>query len=287
MNTIHHVTTAIMDAVLTPFEMLGDELALILVSGIFGVLALLLFKQISWQGGIKATKDKIKGHMIAIRIYQNDLGIVFKSVMKVLFRNTQYLGLNFGPILPLFVPFMLIASQLVVRYAFAPLPVVAESESASRLPGRGTMIEVHMKKGREADVRRLSLRMPANFQTLSPLVTNSLDGVALQEVVARASGAGEIELLVDGNPVGTKAIAAGDDVPRHMQPERVSSFWSSWLWPAEPTFPAESPIGSVTFQYPDRDLRMLPGGAFGILLTFFLASIVFGIAILKPLNIQI
>ena len=101
MNTIHHVTTAIMDAVLTPFEMLGDELALILVSGIFGVLALLLFKQISWQKGIKAAKDRIKGHMIAIRLYQDDLAIVGKSVGSVMVRNVQYLGLNFLPILPL------------------------------------------------------------------------------------------------------------------------------------------------------------------------------------------
>ena len=67
----------------------------------------------------------------------------------------------------------------------------------------------------------------------------------------------------------------------------VSSFWASWLWPAEPTFPAESPIDSVRFHYPDRDLGLLPGGAFGVLLTFLVASIVFGIAILKPLHIQI
>jgi hypothetical protein len=31
----------------------------------------------------------------------------------------------------------------------------------------------------------------------------------------------------------------------------------------------------------------LPGGPLGVLGTFFVASIVFGIAILKPLNIQI
>jgi len=72
-----------------------------------------------------------------------------------------------------------------------------------------------------------------------------------------------------------------------MQPERVSGFWISWLWPAEPTFASDSPIDSVSFLYPDRDLGFLPGGAFGVLLTFFLASMVFGIAVLKPLNIQI
>ena len=43
----------------------------------------------------------------------------------------------------------------------------------------------------------------------------------------------------------------------------------------------------MKFTYPDRELRVLPGGVGGVILTFFIASIVFGIAILKPLNIQI
>src|ERR1700752_2381287 len=126
MNAVHQVTSAIFDLVLTPFEVLGDAAALVLISGVFGIAALLLFKLISWQSGIKSTKDKIKGHMIAIRIYQDDLRIVFASVVSVVLRNFQYLGLNFLPILPLFVPFLLVASQLVVRYAFDPLPVMQD-----------------------------------------------------------------------------------------------------------------------------------------------------------------
>jgi hypothetical protein len=287
MNTVHRLLSATFDVVLTPFELLGDVVALVLVSGVFGILALLLFKQISWQAGIKATKDKIKGHMIAIRIYQDDLGIVFGAVMKVLLRNFQYLALNFGPILPLFVPFVLIASQLVVRYAFAPLPVVGEAKADSMLPGRGTMLEVKMKDGRGAEVEKLTIQLPPHLKALSPLARNGRDGIAVMEFAPIAEGTADVQILVAGTLAGTKTVAAGGAAPRHMQPERVSSFWSSWLWPAEPTFPVDSPVESVRFTYPDRDLGYLPGGAFGVLLTFFLASIVFGIAVMKPLNIQI
>ncbi len=287
MNAAHRAVSAAFDAILTPFELLGDTAALVLVSGVFGIIALLVFKQISWQAGIKATKDKIKGHMIAIRIYQDDLGIVFAAVSRIVLRNFQYLGLNFGPILPLLVPFLLIASQLVVRYAFDPLPVLDERE-AERMPaGRGTMLEVRMKSGRDAELSGLELQLPPHLKALSPLARNVRDGIAVMEVVAISPGTGDIQLLVEGHLVGTKSISAGDVAPRSMQPERVSSFWSSWLWPAEPTFPADSPIDSVFFDYPERDLGVLPGGAFGVLLTFCLASIAFGIAVLKPLNIQI
>jgi hypothetical protein len=287
MNAVQRITSAIFDVLLTPFEWLGDAAALILVSGLFGVLALLVFKQISWQAGIKATKDRIKGHMIAIRIYQDDLRIVFSSVLKILLRNFQYLGLNFGPILPLFVPFVLVAAQLVVRYGFDPLPVASEAQLTRMLPGQGTLVEVHMKRGREAEVAQLELALPTNFRARSPLVRNGQDGIALQEIVAHAAGSGSIELSIAGRSVGHKSIVAGTEPERRMQPERVSSFWSAWLWPAEPTFPADSPVDSVRFLYPDRELGFLPGGPLGVILVFFLASIVFGIAVLKPLNIQI
>ena len=72
-----------------------------------------------------------------------------------------------------------------------------------------------------------------------------------------------------------------------MQPVRVSSFWTSWLYPAEDAFSAESPLATVEFTYPSRELRYLMGGEAGILLMFLVFSMLFGAAVLKPLKIQI
>jgi len=287
MNAANSVVDAIFDVLLTPFELMGPAISLILVSGIFGVLALLVFTQISWQQGIKGTKDKIKGHMIAIRIYQDGLVVVFSSVMKVLLRNFQYLGLNFGPILPLLIPFVFVLAQFVVRYGFAPLPVHEETQIASMLPGRGHMLELRMKPGRGEDVARLEIELPEHVRALSPVATSARDGIALMEFVAVSDGDGEFRFLVDGEVVGTKQVAAGDVSPRTMQGERVSSFWSAFLWPAEPTFDADSPIAVARFTYPDSDMGWLPGGVLSIMVTFLVASMAFGFALLKPLNIQI
>jgi hypothetical protein len=287
MNFVNRSISAAFDIALAPLERMGDGASLVLVSGVFGVLALLVFKHISWQAGIKAAKDKIKGHMIAIRLYQDDLRIVFGAILRILLRNFQYLGLNFGPILPLFVPFVLVAAQLVVRYAFDPLPVMTEAELSAWLPGGGTELEVRMKKGRESEVADLTIQLPPHLRALSPLARSLRDGIAVLEFAAVAPGTGKIDLLVGGAPVGSKMVAAGSDRVRSMQPERVSGFLASWLWPAEPTLPPDSPIDTVAFNYPDRELGYLPGGPFGVLLTFFVASILFGAAILKPLNIQI
>ena len=135
MNFVNRAMGGIFDVVLAPLELLGIEWALILVSGIAGIGGLICFKFISWQGGIKDVKDKIKGNLIAIRIYQDDLFIVFKAVLKILVRNVQYIALNFGPLLPLFAPFVLVLAQLVVRYGYDPLPVVTAEQADRMMPG--------------------------------------------------------------------------------------------------------------------------------------------------------
>ena len=289
MNGVNNAATAIFNLILSPLEMIGDLAALIIVSGVFGIIALLIFKQISWQKGIKSTKDKIKGDMIAIRIYQDDLAVVGKSVIRIFLRNFQYLGLNFGPILPLLFPFTLVAAQLVVRYGFDPIEVTSlEEQAADEIKsGRGTMLEVVMKKGHEGEVTKLTLELPDGIEAITPLVRNGYDGVAFQEVIATRAVDGEIEIKIDGERIGVKKIVAGTERTRLMQPERVSSFWLSLLWPAEETFASDCPVGSITYVYPSRTLWWGFAGPGGVLLLFLIASILFGVVILKPLNIQI
>ena len=286
MNAINRAMGSIFDVLLTPFELLGPEWALVLVSGLFGIVALLVFKQISWQAGIKGTKDKIKGHMIAIRLFQDDLAIVGRSVISVLLRNVQYLALNLGPILPLFVPFALVMAQLVVRYAFDPLPVANGREGELATREKNTLV-VTFKRDQAPSIAELEIQYPPGIAPVSKLVRNAHEGRAVQHFVATGPVQGDIRFLVAGREVGAKEIVAGSERARRMQPERVSSLWSAFLWPAEDTFPRSSPLATAAFLYPDRELRYLPDGIVGVALTFLGASILFGLLILKPLNIQI
>lgn len=285
MDVLNRLTTRAFDILLAPFELLGVELSLILVSGLFGVLALLVFKQISWQRGIKRVKDRIKGDMIAIRIYQDSPAVVGGSVLRIFLRNFQYLSLNFLPILPLLAPFVLVLAQLVVRYAFAPIPVHGSGEAV--LAGEGTVLEIELAPGREAEVAEMSVHLPPGLKPVSPLVRNAADGFACQEVIAVQPGEWEIEIHFAGGARGIKRIVTGDRPARVMQPERVAGFWSSWLWPAEDRFADDGPIERVKFRYPDRDLRFLPDGLFWIAVIFLVASMAFGAVVLKPLGIQI
>jgi hypothetical protein len=285
MNSLNSAFTSIFDVVLTPFEWLGIHTSLILVSGIFGVFALWLFKYISWQKGIGATKDKIKGHMIAIRIYQDDLAVVGSSVLKVIGRNFQYLALNFGPFIPLAIPFVFVAAQLVTRYGFDPVPV--HEVGAVTLSGQQrTQVKLWFDAGDErfAD---LSLAVPEGVQVCSPLIPSVGAGLAFVDVIATAPGDHELVFSLPDGTQATKTISAGGEPRRSMQPERVRSALAAMLWPAEDQLAADSPFERILVSYPERDLGWLPGGPLGVLITFVLASMAFGFAALKPLGVKI
>jgi len=296
MNGLNSAVTRVFDVLLAPLEWVGERTALVVASGLFGVAALYLFKKISWQAGIKSAKDRIKGHMIEIRLYQDDLRVVGAAVGKVLWRNFQYLGLNFGPFVPLAIPFVFVAAQFVVRYAYDPLPVAAAG--AKFLPGQGTLLEIELVPERRADVAHLRVALPSGLAALSPLVRAPSEGRAFQEIAATSAGVHEIVLELPGGVRETKLVVAGTEqvAPRVMQPRRVSSRdWLSlddpdhWpaLWPAEAAFAKDSPFRSIAIAYPARDQGWLPEGEIGILATFVLASMAFGFLALKPMGVQI
>ncbi len=286
MNAFNNAMTSLFDVLLKPFELLGPYGALILLSGAFGVFGLWVFKHISWQGGIKLVKDKIKGHLIEVRIYQDDLVVVTKSIGKILARNLQYIALNFGPFIPLMIPFGVLASQFVVRYAFAPLPV--EEVREDFLPGQGTVITIEMAKGHERDVNTLTLEFPDGLVPVGPLHRAASRGQAYQEVIATAPGAHELVLTAAGVSE-TKLVYAGDEQPRVIQPERraASDWFNAFLWPGEQSFGSDSPFHRVVFAYPDREIAWLPDGALGVILSILVFSMLFGFVMLKPLGVQI
>jgi hypothetical protein len=289
LDFVNGLVTRTFDVLLTPLEWVGPEFALLVVSALFGVLALWVFKHISWQKGIKATKDKIKGHLIEIRIYQDDLGIVSKAIGRVLLRNLQYLALNFGPFLPLAVPFTFVVAQLVVRYGFDPVPVTAAQaanalvgEHQLELAGQGLNLEI---EGDEAAIESLEVVLPEGL-VAGVLGRVPAWGLAVQTLVATAPGAYDVVLRTSSGEVTKRLVAGREARTRTMQPERMTGL-ETLLWPAEDSL-AGTGLTRVSFMYPESDLGWLPGrGPLGVILVFLVASMVVGFAALKPLGVQI
>lgn len=284
MNALNHVVTAVFDVLLWPLDKLGRGPALVIASGIFGVLALIAFKHISRQKAIARVKDEIKARLIEIRIYSDDPRIFLRAIGRTLWANLRYLTLNLLPFVPLSIPFSFVVAQCVVRYAFDPLELRAPG--AHLLAGQGATLRVTLERDAAARVAGLVVTYPEGLRPVSPLVRVPSEGAAFQEFVAERSGSYAVTFAL-GDATTTKRVDAGGVAPRMMQAERGSGFWSALLWPAEDAFESGSPFHRIAFEYPDADLGWLPSGAGGVLLVFILSSMLFGALAIKPLKINI
>ena len=289
MDAVNRLATRLFNMLLGPLERLGIEWTILLFGAVFGVVGLLIFKLISPQRTIRHTKDRIKGHLIEIRLYQNDLGLVSKAIAKVMALNLKYLALNLGPLIPLAIPFTLVAGQLVARYGFDPVPV--SEQHTHQLAGQGVTLELRFAQDEVAKVRDLKIQLPEGLVAVSPLVSVPEQGLAFQELVATSSGLQEITVIL-GERATVKTLWAGDPQtlgrPRiAMQPVRVTG-WERMLWPAEDGLGAATLLDRISFVYPERELGWLPGkGPFGVLMWFILASMGFGALVIRRLNVAI
>ena len=283
MNAINSAMNSLFDVLLTPLEAVGEGFAVYTLSGVFGVLALVVFKRISWQAGITATKGKIKGHMIEIRIYQNDLVLVSKAICKVLLRNVQYLALNFGPFIPLSIPFVIVAAQMVTRYGFDPMPIQEPG-----LAGQGIELVIELNEDQKSSAADVSIDLPEGVSQASPIVRSPGQGRVFVELLPQVAGTYEIQIAV-GDDAVTKMLYVGDEHRgRQMQGELVSSLLDVMLWPAEDSLSGTSFQRIALQSYPESSPPWFPmGGPLGALLAFVVGSMVFGLIAIKPLGVQI
>src|SRR5690606_14685499 len=112
-------------------------------------------------------------------------------------------------------------------------------------------IRVEFAKGSEAKASELTLELPAGVEALSRLVRVPARGFAFQEVVATQAGVHDIALVLADGTREVKQLVAGTEPTRLMQGERTDSLLGAMLWPAESTFPSDSPFSLCRFEYPE------------------------------------
>ena len=288
MDAVHRLLTRLLDLVFAPLERLGVEWVILLSGAVFGVLALWAFKFISPQGAIRRAKDRIKGHLIEIRLYQDNLAVVTRAIGKVLWMNLRYLGLNFGPFVPLALPFALLAGQLVVRYAYDPIPLDPPGEP--HLVGDGVTLKVMGASGAAWDPE-FALSASEGLVAASPLVQSAEQRVAFQAFRPQSQGLHEWQIASAGETTVKQLWAGPPEVlgsPRvPLQPLRLTG-WERLLWPAEPGLGDVPGLVRIEFSYPESRIGWLPGsGPIGVLMWFVIASLVAGFAAVKPLRVQI
>jgi hypothetical protein len=234
---------------------------LIVVSGIFGVLALFLVQARLAQRRIKAVKDTGQGPPDRDpHLARTTCAIVGASRVKVpgaQLRSTS--GSTCCRSCRCRFPFTFVLAQLVVRYAYGRLQLHARPHGdAGRARGRRSRSSSRDAAARAGEISGATSR--AGSKAVSPLVAGvPSERRAFQELVARQSGNVRARRR-DPRPRAreTKMVAAGEVSPRTLQPARGHGLLDALLWPAERVRLRARRSDRVELTYPDRDLGWLP-----------------------------
>jgi len=270
---INVITNAVGGFLLAPVGVLPGWLSITLISALLGVLLLLIFKYTSNQRAIGRVRDDIKANLLAVKLFKDSFAVTCRSQARVFGASFKLLFYSIVPMLVMIVPVGLILFQMGLWYQARPLhleddPVIVRLEVNSTLD---PLPQVSLES------------LPAARTLIGPV-----------RVFSKKELFWKIEPLENGNHtlifhVGDKRyqkqLAIGEGFMR-VSPKRPGAHVGDMLlYPLEQPFASDSPVSSISVDYPARDSWI--HGTDWWILYFFVASMVFAFLCKPFLKVRI
>lgn len=244
----------------------------ILVSAIIGLLMVVVFGYTSDQKAIHTVKDQIKAHLLAVRLYEDQLPVVMASYGRILSGTGRYLKLAFKPLLYVILPLVLLIAQLDRYLGFVPLNT-----------GQPFLFKVHTRNSGSLD--DVALQLPPGLATTAPAVHVPSDNEIAWRLVAEKDGDYLVNIAAAGQVFSKQAIVS--PAVARVSPVRLrGKFWERIFVSGEPALPENGPIQSIEVSYPARTIHFAWLDWDWIWL-FFVLSMVAGLFFKSLLGIEI
>jgi uncharacterized membrane protein (DUF106 family) len=255
------------------FSLLTSPLAIVIVvSLVVGLLMVVLFGYTSDQKAIGIAKDQLKAHLLAVRLYRDQIPVVMGSYGKILRGTGRYLKLAFKPLLYVIIPITLLMVQIDRYLGATPIP-----------QNTPFLLTVHTSGGDA--LNNATLGLPPEITMTAPPVHVPAENEIVWRLVGSKEGKYEVKIAVAGQSAA-KAVCVGGDLPRISTVRLRGHFWERMLSSAESVLPETSPIESISINYPARNIEVAGYGMNWIWL-FFILSMAAGFIFKELLGIQI
>lgn len=259
------------------FSLLTSPLAIVIgLSLIVGLLMVVLFGYTSDQKAIGRAKDQLKAHLLAVRLYRDQIPVVMGSYGKILRGTGRYLKLAFKPLLYVIIPITLLMVQIDRYLGATPIPT-----------NTPFLLTVHLAAstaGSDA-ANDATLDLPPEITMTAAAVHIPAESEIVWRLAASREGKYRVK-IADGGQSAEKTVCVGSDLPRISTVRLRGHFWERMFSSAEPALPGNSPIDSISINYPERNIDIAGYGMNWIWL-FFILSMVAGFIFKELLGIQI
>lgn len=252
IQKINYFFTRVFDVLMYPFGFINEFWGILFLSILMSLVVLVIYKYISSPRLIKDTKNKIKGNILAIRIYKDFWKIIVSSFFKSLFYTFKYFILNFGPVL-LIIPILFPAFvQMDVRYGMRPYQV-----------GEEIVIKTEFSQ----DPNELDVRLLDNgyFKPkMNPVFINSYKEIEdrkepIQEVnwkvEAAQQGIAKIEIKVNDRVFEKSLVIGMGDFRGALSNKKYrDSSLGHFIYPSESVMSEADTLENIYIQYPGKSV---------------------------------
>jgi uncharacterized membrane protein (DUF106 family) len=259
-------------ALYRPFLFTSPLAIVVVVSLVVGLVMVVLFGYTSDQKAIKIAKDQLKAHLLAVRLFRDQLPVVAGSYAKILRGTGRYLKLAFMPLLYVIIPITLLMVQLdrylgsTAIHAGVPFLLTARAASIDGLDD-------------------ITLDLPSEVAATAPPVHVPADKEVVWRMTASKDGEYDIK-VVAGGQTATKALRVSSELTR-VSPVRLRGhFWERLFTSAESALPDNSPVEAISIAYHDRNID-IAGYEMNWIWLFFILSMIAGFLFKELLGIQI
>jgi hypothetical protein len=245
MNAVSKIITTVLDVLLVPFGRAQHTLGLVWLSLLTGVAMAYVFKATSDERAIRRAKNRFTSYILEMRIYQDDLRVVFGSFFRALSANVLYLRSILKPVLVLIIPVVLVFMQLDERYGRSQLS-----------PGSTTVLTLRLARGADLYEPGVSIACsPGAAVDAGPVRIFDTREIAWR--IRIASPGTHSATIVAGGFQYSLPIVAEPSYRMIGHSRSTSPFFEPLLHPALPAISRGSPIESVRIHYPGASYPFL------------------------------
>jgi uncharacterized membrane protein (DUF106 family) len=265
----------IFDILFLPFRGMSPWVGMILVSFLTGLLMLFVFKWTSNQQGIRKVKNKIKAHLLELRLFKDSMGQSLRSQGNILRCNLKYIGYSAKPMLVMILPLILILIQLNFWFGYESLE-----------PNESALLKIKLKEDQNPMDTQITIQPSPGLVLETPPLRIQNSPEIDWRFSATQEGLQQFTVTVNGETV-TKKVSVAQKPLSKISPRKPSpKFLDQVLYPAEPPVKSSTPIQTIEIQYPAKNMDLFGWGIHWIIV-YFVLSIVFGFAFKGVFKVQI
>jgi hypothetical protein len=257
---------------LIAFPLSMPAVLVVVLSISVGFLMVVIFRYTSDQKAVRIAKDQLKAHLLAVRLFQDQLPVVLSSYGRIVRGTGRYLRLAFRPLLFVALPLTLLIVQLDRYLGWMPLPT-----------GQPFLIKACATN---ADaLNTIELQLPRSLETTSPAVHIPTENEIVWRVVATQPGSYDVGVGL-AHQVFSKRLSVSSGLERISLARLQGHFWERLLVSGEAALPAGSPLQSIEVNYPVRSISFA-GMEWNWIWLFFTLSLLAGFLFKSILGIEI